>query len=167
MLGINDNNGGGYHARATTLQNGTGGADCLPPAPDRRGHVGSTSTLSLLSAGALLLWRSVPESARELADKGKSDARDGRVQVRFSQQVRPDGPLGADYSLEKYSREGIQVDLTKERPRWVLSSYAPGKHEKNLLDGHDLSPEELRLRFYAARAAGNPTLYVRRAILQS
>lgn len=80
-----------------------------------------------------------------------------------SSAPRPAGKRGLTHS-PRYSREGIQTDLTKERPKWILSSYAPGKNERNLLDGHDLSPEELRLRFYAARAAGNPALYVRQTL---
>lgn len=95
-------------------------------------------------------------------DKGEPDARRSRVQVRERGSLTH-REKGLTRSV-CYSREGIQTDLTKERPKWILSSYAPGKNEKNLLDGHDLSPEELRLRFYAARAAGNPALYVRQSL---
>lgn len=58
------------------------------------------------------------------------------------------------------SRETIKADLTTERPSYALSCYAPGKNELNIFGG-DLSPEELRLQYYAARNAGNASLYVR------
>ena len=44
----------------------------------------------------------------------------------------------------------MQADLTKERPIYPLSVYGPGKGEPTLI-GADVSPEELRLKFYAAR----------------
>lgn len=60
-----------------------------------------------------------------------------------------------------YSRDSIKLDLTTERPLYALTSYAPGKGESNLVDGIDLSPEELRMLFYNARAANDISLYVR------
>jgi nucleoporin NUP42 len=65
-----------------------------------------------------------------------------------------------NHSSPPCSREGIKLDLTTERPYYVLSSYGPGKNEPSLIKGQDLSPEELRLQFYKARAANNPALYV-------
>ena len=41
--------------------------------------------------------------------------------------------------------EIIKLDLT-EKPTWILSSYGPGKDPPcQLIDGKDVSPEEMRL----------------------
>jgi nucleoporin NUP42 len=51
----------------------------------------------------------------------------------------------------------IQSDLTKERPIYPLSCYGPGKDApRQLIEGPvEISPEELRFRYYTLRAAGN------------
>lgn len=52
----------------------------------------------------------------------------------------------------------VQTDLTagKGRPQWILSTYGPGKNSPvSLLDGTELSFEELRLRFYELKADGS------------
>lgn len=54
----------------------------------------------------------------------------------------------------------MKLDLTSERPSWALTCYAPGKGNPNLISGLDESPEELRIRYYNARAANDQSLYV-------
>lgn len=52
----------------------------------------------------------------------------------------------------------MKNDLTagNDLPNWILSTYGPGKNAPaSLLDGNELSFEELRLRFYELKAAGN------------
>ncbi|GAA6034169.1 hypothetical protein JCM8097_003764 [Rhodosporidiobolus ruineniae] len=58
-------------------------------------------------------------------------------------------------SAPTFDTANIRHDLTVERPKYKLSSYGPGEGEPNLLDGFDVSPEELRLRYYKAKAANN------------
>ncbi|CAG8630094.1 10013_t:CDS:2, partial [Paraglomus occultum] len=43
--------------------------------------------------------------------------------------------------------KSIRTDLTKERPPWPYTVYAPAKEEPNLIEGTDISPEELRFEF--------------------
>jgi nucleoporin NUP42 len=60
----------------------------------------------------------------------------------------------------------VQTDLTagKGRPQWILSTYAPGKDPPaSLLDGNELSFEELRKRFYGLKAEGNEAQAVNEA----
>ncbi|KAF4556144.1 Hypothetical protein D9617_1g080190 [Elsinoe fawcettii] len=57
------------------------------------------------------------------------------------------------------TKEAIVADLRDERPGWPLSAYAPGKDApKQLLEGFPIeqSPEEMRVLYYIAQAAGNP-----------
>ncbi|KAI4927685.1 hypothetical protein J4E85_006197 [Alternaria conjuncta] len=58
------------------------------------------------------------------------------------------------FSLDK---DAIQIDLAKERPIYPLSCYGPGKDApRQLIEGPvEISPEELRSRYYTLRAAGN------------
>ncbi|CAN9142149.1 unnamed protein product [Alternaria alternata] len=58
------------------------------------------------------------------------------------------------FNLDK---DVIQADLSKERPTYPLSCYGPGKDApRQLIEGPvEISPEELRLRYYTLRAAGN------------
>jgi nucleoporin NUP42 len=58
------------------------------------------------------------------------------------------------YNLDK---NDIRNDLTGQRPIYPLSSYGPGKDApRQLIEGPvDISPEELRLRYYTLRDAGN------------
>ncbi|KAI5801536.1 hypothetical protein DFH27DRAFT_60729 [Peziza echinospora] len=59
------------------------------------------------------------------------------------------------------SPDTLQNDLTKERPIWKLSSYAPGKDPPaQLIDGKDMSPEEMRLRAYECMANGAMNQYI-------
>ena len=63
-------------------------------------------------------------------------------------------PKSSTFSLDK---DVIQIDLTKERPIYPLSCYGPGKDApRQLIEGPvEISPEELRSRYYTLRAAGN------------
>jgi nucleoporin NUP42 len=51
----------------------------------------------------------------------------------------------------------IKNDLTVERPEWPLSCYGPGRNApRQLIEGPvEISPEELRLRYYSQRAQGS------------
>jgi nucleoporin NUP42 len=58
------------------------------------------------------------------------------------------------------SVETIKVDLN-EKPIWLLSSYAPGRDPPTqLIDGKDVSFEEMRLLAYQCQATGTPASYV-------
>ena len=53
--------------------------------------------------------------------------------------------------------EDFKNDLTdgKGRPRWILTTYGPGKNPPaSLLEGNEYSSEEIRVRFYEMRANG-------------
>ena len=55
-------------------------------------------------------------------------------------------------------KAAIRVDLTNERPQWILSAYAPGRAVPEQLFGGPLreqSFEEMRLLHYVAVASGN------------
>lgn len=53
------------------------------------------------------------------------------------------------------SENTITADLTRERPLWKLSSYAPGRDPPaQLIDGKDVSPEEIRFRAWELSAQG-------------
>ncbi|KAG5644807.1 hypothetical protein DXG03_007629 [Asterophora parasitica] len=56
----------------------------------------------------------------------------------------------------------LRTDLTanNDKPLWPLSTYAPAKHEPNLLAGLDESAEELRVRAYTANQSGKGAEYV-------
>lgn len=57
--------------------------------------------------------------------------------------------------------DSIKLDMV-EPPIWLLSSYGPGKDPPSqLIDGKDVSIEEMRLLAYTAQAQGNAQLYVR------
>ncbi|KAK0101541.1 hypothetical protein ONS95_006708 [Cadophora gregata] len=67
------------------------------------------------------------------------------------------------YSLDKKT---IQVDLTSEKPQWILSAYGPGRHAPAQLFGGPMrehSFEEMRLLHYMAVAEGNPQQAVQAA----
>jgi nucleoporin NUP42 len=53
--------------------------------------------------------------------------------------------------------EDVKNDLidNKGRPKWILSTYGPGKNPPaSLLEGNEYSSEEIRVRFYEMRANG-------------
>ena len=54
-------------------------------------------------------------------------------------------------------RDDMKNDLTTQRPIYPLSCYGPGREApRQLIEGPvEISPEELRLRYYTLRAAGN------------
>ncbi|KAA1083275.1 hypothetical protein PGT21_014493 [Puccinia graminis f. sp. tritici] len=62
-------------------------------------------------------------------------------------------------SFETISRT-MQDDLTTERPLYYLSVYSPHKSAINMIDGTDVSPEELRFQAYQARANNTTSQYV-------
>jgi nucleoporin NUP42 len=51
----------------------------------------------------------------------------------------------------------MKNDLTGQRPIYPLSCYGPGRDApRQLIEGPvEISPEELRVRYYAQRLAGN------------
>ncbi|KAF2177839.1 hypothetical protein K469DRAFT_601472 [Zopfia rhizophila CBS 207.26] len=55
------------------------------------------------------------------------------------------------------SVDTIKTDLTGDRPIYPLSAYGPGRDApRQLIEGLvEISPEELRLRYYVAKASGN------------
>lgn len=59
------------------------------------------------------------------------------------------------------SAASIVDDLGPQgRPLWKLSAYAPARGEPNLISGKDVSPDELRVMAYQARASGQEAQYV-------
>ena len=61
---------------------------------------------------------------------------------------------GLPYGLNK---DDIKADLSDQRPIYPLSCYGPGREApRQLIEGPvEISPEELRYRWYTARASGN------------
>ncbi|KAH9446635.1 hypothetical protein Pst134EA_030545 [Puccinia striiformis f. sp. tritici] len=51
-------------------------------------------------------------------------------------------------------------DLLTEKPLYCLSVYSPHKSAMNMIDGTDMSPEELRFQAYQARANNTTSQYV-------
>ncbi|KAF2106417.1 hypothetical protein BDV96DRAFT_591147 [Lophiotrema nucula] len=79
---------------------------------------------------------------------------------RYRPGQNQSGLRGGDVNrqpLYHLSAETIKGDLTHERPTYPLSCYAPGRDApRQLIEGPvEISPEELRLRYYAQRASGN------------
>ena len=64
----------------------------------------------------------------------------------------------------------IKADLSGQRPIYPLSCYGPGRDApRQLIEGPvEISPEELRVRYYVARAAGqeNVAVSMARAIIR-
>lgn len=81
-------------------------------------------------------------------------------QNRFSAFQGPTVRTGSDVRKDaqwNFSIADVKADLTagKGRPEWILSTYGPGKNAPaSLLDGNELSFEELRVRYYELRAEG-------------
>ncbi|CAL3971676.1 unnamed protein product [Diplocarpon coronariae] len=72
----------------------------------------------------------------------------------YQSRTTPAGTL--PYFLDK---NALLVDLTSERPQWILSAYGPGRGAPAQLFGGPLreqSFEEMRLLHYMAMASGNP-----------
>jgi nucleoporin NUP42 len=57
----------------------------------------------------------------------------------------------------------MKLDLTDQRPIYPLSCYGPGRGApRQLIEGPvEISPEELRVRYYSQRLAGNEAVAVR------
>ncbi|KAL1924185.1 uncharacterized protein VTP21DRAFT_7220 [Calcarisporiella thermophila] len=63
-------------------------------------------------------------------------------------------------SMTAATNESLREDLTKDRPVWKLSCYGPAKHEPNLIENTDFSPEESRLEYYnSVKLTGNDMQY--------
>ena len=78
-----------------------------------------------------------------------TNSRFSRWQEEASQAAREALP----YQLDKAA---IKVDLSSERPQWILSAYGPGRYAPVQLFGgeqREKSFEEMRLYHYQARAA--------------
>jgi hypothetical protein len=63
----------------------------------------------------------------------------------------------------------MNQDLSSQRPIYPLSCYGPGRDApRQLIEGPvEVSPEELRSRYYLARAAGQEVTAVRIILLPS
>ncbi|RUS28992.1 hypothetical protein BC938DRAFT_481193 [Jimgerdemannia flammicorona] len=82
---------------------------------------------------------------------------------RFSSYSNTTGNQAATTGVAKgpaYNEQTMQQDLTRDRPEWRLSVYAPGKEEPNIITGADRSPEEDRVSYYMAAQMGTQTQYV-------
>lgn len=84
-----------------------------------------------------------------------------------NEHVRPDGvrfatraDTGGVATPVLFTKETIEADLTVELPVYTLTCYGAAKGLANLIKDADTSPEELRLKFYQAKAQNNPSLYV-------
>src|SRR5262245_65153460 len=55
------------------------------------------------------------------------------------------------------SKDDIKADLSDQRPIYPLSCYGPGRDApRQLIEGPvEISPEELRARYYSQRVSGN------------
>ncbi|KAF2501689.1 hypothetical protein BU16DRAFT_522599 [Lophium mytilinum] len=96
-----------------------------------------------------------PSNANRFGPLGQAQAQQSRGFSAGTQANKRTWP----YHL---SPDTIKDDLVKERPEWPLSAYGPGRDAPlQLLEGGiDISPEEMRMRFYAARAAGRENQYI-------
>jgi nucleoporin NUP42 len=67
--------------------------------------------------------------------------------------------LGNRTSTPRYnlSKDDIKADLTDQRPVYPFSCYGAGRDApRQLIEGPlEISPEELRARYYTQRASGN------------
>lgn len=65
-------------------------------------------------------------------------------------------------------KEDVKADLTSQRPVYPLSCYGPGKTApRQLIEGNfEISPEELRLRYYTQRASVGEAAAVRFSFLK-
>ncbi|MBW0493642.1 hypothetical protein O181_033357, partial [Austropuccinia psidii MF-1] len=78
--------------------------------------------------------------------------------------IQPIASLGPFFQVLTSSAHSvakiIQDDLSKERPAYYLSVYACQKLTPNIIDGTDLSPEELRYQAYQAKAHNTMAQYI-------
>ncbi|KNZ54580.1 hypothetical protein VP01_290g6 [Puccinia sorghi] len=79
--------------------------------------------------------------------------------VDGANKAASNGALPGPDSFDTVSRT-MQDDLTSEKPLYYLSVYSPHKFATNIIDGTDLSPEELRFQAYQARANNTTSQYV-------
>lgn len=61
------------------------------------------------------------------------------------------------------NKDDIKTDLSSQRPIYPFSCYGPSRDApRQLMEGPvEISPEELRLRYYSQRASGNESVAVR------
>lgn len=76
--------------------------------------------------------------------------------VRANLDVGNRDPKAAAFHMEA---DDIKNDLTGQRPVYPLSCYGPGRDApRQLIEGPvEISPDELRSRYYTLRLAGNET----------
>ncbi|KAG9230429.1 hypothetical protein BJ875DRAFT_537145 [Amylocarpus encephaloides] len=93
-------------------------------------------------------------AALQTSDRG-NDRRNNDFHNRNNAPPNRGQPLAdKPFQLDK---DQIVTDLSTERPQWILSAYGPGKAAPAQLFGgemRELSFEEMRVRHYAAVAAG-------------
>ncbi|CAG5147262.1 uncharacterized protein ALTATR162_LOCUS2009 [Alternaria atra] len=144
-----------------------------PGQGDQNGYLGNMTVCSFYPRNACKFGDACkfehPGSARDAA-RGGGGFGGGSNNNRFSafngDRYRPSDNSGttsfggsrdskaSNFNLDK---DAIQADLSKERPTYPLSCYGPGKDApRQLIEGPvEISPEELRFRYYTLRAAGN------------
>lgn len=84
---------------------------------------------------------------------------DGRDNDRNANNPRqqPEAHKSAPALPYNLSKDTIIIDLKDEKPTWPFSAYGPGKNApRQLFEGSiEQSPEEMRMAYYLAQAAGN------------
>ncbi|POW13889.1 hypothetical protein PSHT_07551 [Puccinia striiformis] len=68
-------------------------------------------------------------------------------------------PITIQLNMYRISQT-MHDDLSTEKPLYCLSVYSPHKSAMNMIDGTDMSPEELRFQAYQARANNTTSQYV-------
>ncbi|KAJ4384724.1 hypothetical protein N0V86_000326 [Didymella sp. IMI 355093] len=94
----------------------------------------------------------------------RSNNNNNRFGAFGSDSYRPNQNSGGAFGANRDSKSlpyhldiaDIKADLSGQRPIYPLSCYGPGRDApRQLIEGPvEISPEELRVRYYAARAAG-------------
>ncbi|EME40011.1 hypothetical protein DOTSEDRAFT_74769 [Dothistroma septosporum NZE10] len=94
-----------------------------------------------------------------LSGQGHSQGAGGRSGATYGAQSEPFNVTNAGIRQDLSSISG--ADPPGDRPIWPLSCYAPGnKPPRQLIEGLlEQSPEEMRLKYYLARAAGSEQEY--------
>lgn len=96
------------------------------------------------------------EHPRDRGGFGANSNRFGVLNGGGSDSYRP-GQQSASANTYNITKEILKIDLTNEKPIYPLSCYGPGRDApRQLIEGAcEISPEELRLRYYNLRDAGN------------
>lgn len=82
----------------------------------------------------------------------------GNRSSSFGQPAKPVAATASAAVPLNFKVEDVYKDLEGERPQYRLSTYGPGGNA-SVVDGKDLSPEELRMMM--VQSGGNPQAYVR------